>query len=169
MKLDRPKLSNQELRKLSLVEGIRYALSARIAEGQSPGPGFAVVGTGKDALNNAHAVITNAKKKRDPDRWLPANTDLSLVFYSHMTGRYIWIKRIERNANAFTIKYQAVPHSTANVTMHFALIPIGKLSPGNFRVKFEELRSEGAAEKAYAPLRDARRIVSDSFSFGVKN
>jgi hypothetical protein len=135
VRLDRPNLSNQELRKRSLVVGISWATRDRKA-GQSPGPGFVVSGNGAEALRNAHAVITNAEKKKKPDQIAPPDTELSIVFYAHTSGRYHWITQIERNGNDFVVTYQSTPHTTADVTNHFALIPVGKVDPQGYRTKF---------------------------------
>jgi hypothetical protein len=165
-KLNRANLTNQQLRKQSLVEGIRHTLRDRAPEGQSCGPGFVVVGTDKEALKNAHAVFI--ERKRDPERWLPPDTYLSLVFYAHLTGRYIWISSIEREGNVFMVKYGAVAHSTANATNHFALIPIGKLPEGTYKVKFKETPTLKPNGEPAPPLRESRRFISDSFSFVVR-
>jgi hypothetical protein len=85
-----------DLIKNSLVENTKSVLSSRHwpARGQSAGGGFVVVGTGLEALKEANAVLV--KKKERPDT-LPAGKELTLVFYSYMSGRYVRLDRVVKS------------------------------------------------------------------------
>lgn len=159
-KLDRSRLSKAELLKVSDVEKLRVALSKRPKGVAGP---VLVVPT-EVALKAANGIL----KGEEMPRWLPTDTDLSLVFYAFLNGRYIWINNVEREGNLITIKFEAVQHTSADMTQHFALIPLGKLAPGTYHVKVEEVPSLPPDGKTATPLPNKRGIISDSMSFGVR-
>jgi len=122
----------------SLSHRIYFAIGRREDEKQPIRTGFAVAGTGREAL-------TRVKKIMDEDQILqqkfPAGTDVSLFFFTRDSGWPVRIKSIVKyeNNNTIVIQYYPVPHKLrgthAMVTYrHFALIPIGKLSASNYVV-----------------------------------
>jgi hypothetical protein len=121
------------------------------------GPGFAVSGSGIEALRNAHAVFTGKAK--------PAHVtgDATLVFYSISWGVYVHLGEIERNGKEVTVGFHFVKHPTLMPSTHFALIPVGKLPVGKYRVNIEQ---EKSVHPYSADL--AQRIVCKSFEFEVK-
>ncbi|HZZ28115.1 MAG TPA: hypothetical protein VFE46_08940 [Pirellulales bacterium] len=122
--------------------------------------GFAVEGTGKTALNAACDVIVEHKK---PQKIL-VGQDVSIVFFSREFNYYIHITEVTQQQNTFHIQYQFVPHDTKDTTVHFALIPVGKLSGGVYSVEIEP------TQHLEQKLRDwEKRIVCKSFSFTVAN
>jgi hypothetical protein len=159
-------LSTEALIRDSLVLQIRRTLQNRPKPGEKAGPAFVVVGTEKEALKNAHAVMV-AKDEKEPPRLLPANTDLSLVFYAYTGGRYVRLDSVEKSERLIVIKYHLESHSTANATIHFALIPIGKLPVGAVQVKIEQLPPTDEKGQPL-PMRDERHIVCDSFTFAAE-
>jgi hypothetical protein len=96
-----------------------------------PREAFAVLGTGSDALEEAHAVLTGKKKQQDS---FPPNKEISIVFFSYRMGVYVHLDRVERRENKIEIHYSFVPHHSAEVTEHFALIPLRKLPSGEYSV-----------------------------------
>ncbi len=137
--------------------------------GQQPKRGFAVMGTGADALREAHAVLV---KGRNPKESLPVGSEISVVFYSHLFGYYVRLHEIKKQPGAIVIQYHFVPHRTKEMTRHFALIPVGELAPGD--VKVEILRSPQEQNLAAAGFKapDAAtdsRVVSQSFRFRVES
>lgn len=169
MKFDPSKLSNQQLIKKSLVTGISWALRARPPKGQSPGPGFIVIGTAEQALRNAHAVLTDAEKKTKPERRVSTHTDLWIVFYAHTSGNYHWVTDVQRSGKEFVVTWQSVPHSSANATNHFAFIPTGPLSEGTYNVQFKQAPAMDEKGRATTLPDDVRqRIISGSFTFDVR-
>ena len=134
-------------------------------EGEKVGPAFVVEGTGKVALSNAHAIFT---KQAAPESSFPPDTDLTLVFYSFIFGRYVWIESVEQAENLITVNYRFVSHMTAESTTHFALIPLGKLPNGKFRVEIKQLPPKSVHGQTVSLVSDPSRFVCDSFSFRVR-
>jgi hypothetical protein len=102
------------------------------------GPCFLVQGIEKEALTNAAKVLIDGEK---PQRIEPG-TPTSLVFYSHPAPGYVFIESIDRTKNHIAIKYYVKIHLTAEVTVHFALIPLGKLEPGKYTVDIIQVGDE---------------------------
>ena len=171
-KRDTSKLSRSELLKGSLVLQIVQSLSSREwpKQGEQAGPAFAVEGVGREALANAQIFLANRGKviEGPSARWFPADTDLSLVFYSYSCTRYVRIVSVDQNDNQVIVKYRFVSHLSANMTTHFALIPLGKLQPGAVRVTIEQMPPVNEFGMEDTPLRNSRKYVCESTSFGIK-
>lgn len=150
------------------IEEIRDALSTPPPQGKEASAGFAVAGSGADALREAHAVLVGGKK---PRQTLPQDSELSLVFFSYQFGPYVHLQKVLRRGNVIEVQYLFVPHKTEEVTEHFALIPLGKLAAGKVRVEITQLPMEkrfvSAGWNDIAP-EVARRIVCRPFSFVVE-
>lgn len=138
-----PPVEEQERRfRESLIHHILRALAPPKMEKEgpvpvaAPEPGFVVVGTGKHALREVHAVLVDKKVSNRP---LPANSELTLVFFSHFAGSYVHLSAVKRQGGVIEIDFCFVPHFTSEVSSHFALIPLGKLLPGKYSVKISEL------------------------------
>jgi hypothetical protein len=149
------------------IEEIRRALAARNRPkaGDSAGQGFVVFGEGKDALKNAAAVFAGKSK---PLSVVPSGEKSSLVFFSYSCGRYVHLLDARRSAGKVVLEYQFVSHSTAEMTSHFALIPLGELSEGDYRVKI--VQSKPATTRGLQvtmPIPNPEEIVCNSFSFRV--
>lgn len=171
-KVDGKKLSERELEQYfreSLVHQILHVLSRRPHEQKDElaGPAFAVVGTGKEALKNAAAVFT-AKDSKWPGDWLPANTDLSLVFYSYSTGYYVRVVSVEQSERTVTIEYQRVQHRAMIMSTCLALIPVGKLPAGTVNVKIVELPPVDEQDRRVTMASDPHKRVCNDFTFGVR-
>jgi hypothetical protein len=98
--------------------------------GVQAAPGFAVLGTGKEVLREAHAVLAGG---RTPRRTFPPNSKVALVFFSKVFDYYVHLDKVEQQGNRIMIKYFFVPHR-GNGTSHFALIPLGQLPAGEWQV-----------------------------------
>ncbi len=157
-----------ELARHSDVWKILKVLDGRPKEGEKAGPAFVVVGTGREALVNAAVVITNLMKEKESPTAVPPNTDVSLMFYSHLCGRYVQLVSVELSPQLITIRYRFVDHVQQIMTAHFALVPLGKLREGKVQVKVEQLPPIDECGQPVAPLGDPLRFVSQSFSFAVQ-
>src|SRR5690606_26580777 len=129
-------------------------------------------------LVNAQATLENKRKvtEKESARWLPAKTDLSLLFYSYNCARYVRIASVDRAETTIgsktetqvTIHYQFVSHLSDNMSTHFALILLGKVKPGAVRVTIRQIPPIDEFGREDTPFRNARRYVCESTSFGVK-
>lgn len=150
----------------SFVNRISSRLTKWPKKGEKARPAFVVKGTGKDALKNADEVFLNAKA---PMQSMPADTELSLVFFVHVTGWEVRIASVEKAAGQIRLKYQCVtsPQQTSGYT-RFALIPLGKLRPGKVEVTIEQLPTADDQGKPARPVQEPDRMVCNSFSFTVE-
>ena len=133
------------------------------------GPAFAVEGTGLGSLKNAHAVIIG---KQPRPTSLPQGHDISIVFFSVTSGHYVHLTKVERDHQSIRIQYEFVSHLTRDLTQHFAIIPLGKLGEGDFKVDivaqgFEKPFQDDPGMRANPNERMLRR-VSTSFDFEVE-
>jgi hypothetical protein len=165
-----------QIRKLSSAEQLKKyekSLTSQVLGqldfnklGQKANPGFAVAGIGADALHEAAAVLSEKKK---PQTSFPANSYVSVVFFSHQSGYYVHVDKVEQQPGLVVISYQFVPHESRNLTRHFALIPLGKLPPGKVRVDIK--RSPMQKKLIDAGFKEADRSdesqVAQSFRFTV--
>jgi hypothetical protein len=136
--------------------------------GQPARQAFAVMGIGADALREAAAVLSDKKKSQVS---FPANSNISVVFFSHVSGYYVYVTRVVVKRSLIEISYRFVPHETKEMTSHFALIPIGKLPPGEVKVDINrspiEKKFVDAGFKEPPSSMDSQ-IVSRPFRFTVK-
>ncbi len=123
--------------------------------------GFAVTGTGKDALKEAYQVLAKQDKVTDT---FSSNSDISIVFFSHQSGRHIVLAHVERDGNTFRLTYQTITHPEAFASQYFALIPVGKLEAGKYNVEINQL-----PPKHGDPFTDEEMnsIICKPFSFTV--
>jgi hypothetical protein len=95
-------------------------------------PGFAVLGSGKEALRHAHAVLVKGQK---PRKEFPPGSEISLVFFSKVFDYYVHLDNVKQRGTRITTSYFIVPHR-GDPTAHFALIPLGELRAGGWQVHF---------------------------------
>jgi len=153
-----------QIKDTPLVYDIGRSLHRPFQENHSAGAAFVVEGYRKTALTNAHAVLTNKAERMTE---VPSDTDLTLVFYSLTFGRYVWLDSVEQSKTEVVVDYRFVSHMTAEATNHFALIPLGTLSPGPVEVKIRQLPPKAVSGTHHGPVENAERIVSGSFTFEV--
>jgi hypothetical protein len=161
--------SFKELYFQSRIKKIAGSLSAYVPEvGAKAPPAFVVVGTGEEALKKAHAVLTK-KERKDTGASLPKDTELSLVFYTFLSGWHPKITAVEQSPGLIKVKYQFIaPQEPSFGAKRFALIPIGKLSPGRVEVEIKEIPPVDYKRQPVMPRRKSERFVCGSFSFDVK-
>jgi hypothetical protein len=131
-------------------------------------PSFAVAGTGMDALQSAHKILVD---EEDPRETFSLSEEISLIFFSHEFSQYVHLEDVTRRETTITIPYHFVPHGEKVVTNHFALIPLGKLPVGIYKVNVVRSPLEANFnEYGVKPVgRDWElRVVSKSFQFAVE-
>ncbi len=125
--------------------------------------GIAVDGEGAEALSN-FVRKRIGKQERSEVR---ADAPVSLAFYTGGVGWHILLEKIVRQGNVVTIQYRPIPHHEASSTSHLALIPVGQLPSGKYRVVVEQLPMDEKYEKQgfRQPPRLLRERISGSFTF----
>ncbi len=130
-------------------------------------PMFAVVGTGMEALREAHRVIVSEEAPRDS--FSPTDT-LTLVFFSYDFGSFVGVHRVQVNGNDIDVHFDFTLHDSAMTTQHIALIPLGKLKPGQYQVSTKYVSrdiSKAAPERGLSKF--VKTIVATPFAFSVKS
>lgn len=145
-----------------LVYEIREAIGFTQSDKDAK-PAFAVLGRDLDALREAHAVFVDKKKPRDT---FPPESEVSVMFFTHETGPYVHLHKVERQGNNVNIYYRFVPHEEEVTQQYIAIIPLGKLSNGKYSVNI--MRSPDAGNRLQKVSDEvARRIICRPFSFTV--
>jgi hypothetical protein len=146
-------------------------------EGQRAKAGFAVLGSGLDALHDAYDVLAGGA---DPQRSFTPNDEISIVFFSYECGSLVEIQSVERHGNNIEIHYRLVRPINKILAAHLALIPLGQLPAGEYRVEtIQSPMGQQQLDGSYTSLKpdpryvkhDAdlgRRFVSGPFSFKVE-
>lgn len=132
-------LDPRETKEQTAITKIASALMGRRERKENLGSCFLVSGEGKDALKNAAALFAG---NAPPSKRVAAGEKVSLVFYACSAPGYVHLHSVSKEAGVVTIKYQVVMHQSLEVTSHFALIPLGKLSPGNLKIISEYVPRE---------------------------
>lgn len=161
-------LSNEELIRRSQVVSISRTL-ARMGAGSHKSkymmPGFIVEGTGSEALKNSHCILVGKEKRKEC-----LSGQISLVFYSGLSGRYVHLDKVSRKGNDITIDYHLVAHSSMEMTTHFALIPM-ELPVGGYRVTIKRGPVETAdalASKRPLSSGQVRKTICESYDFFIE-
>ena len=152
----------------SQIEPIRKSLSSPEAKEKGRRRGFVVLGMGAVALRGAYDVFTAGMDVQDE---FVEGEDISIVFFSREFARYVHLCKVERQEDIIELRYRYAPHDEAEVTEHFALIPLMRLSPGKYRVTM--VKSPMAKEFVDLGSRPAsdlhtKGVVCEAFSFVVK-
>jgi hypothetical protein len=132
------------------------------------GAGFAVSGSGTAALNAAYDTLVDRSERREA---LPSG-EASLIFYARRSPMFCYLEEIQRVGNVIMLHYGFTAHRTGNITSHFAIIPLGKLSPGKYTVRLEQRKVIWAdSVTRLEPLKDelVKQIVSQPFSFEARS
>ena len=158
-------LSADELISRSLVEQIRWSLNPNFwpKDGQKAGKAFVVAGSGLDALREAHGVLAD---KIERSSAVAADKETTIVFYAYNSGRSVLLDEVIRQGDTVTVKYHLHAHETLKSTTHFALIPLGKLTPGKIQVNIQRSPDTGPSGlvRRFKTV-PADRIVCGSFAF----
>jgi hypothetical protein len=128
--------------------------------------GFAVGGREVEALRQVHDILVKGK---EPEESFLASSEISVVFFSYQGRRFVHLNRVDRRGREIDIGYRFVPHETEDMTVHFALIPLGKLSAGEYQVNVVQSPMARKYRRHHEPTSGAlaRRIVCNSFSFSI--
>lgn len=148
-----------------LLTDISKALSSGAKD--KADPAFAVEGEDREALRNAHAVLTG---KQERPTSLSTDKNVSIAFFALESGYYISITDAQKQGDTIRIKYEFIPHITDNVSSSLSLIPLGKLSVGHYQVEIDHEPFEKRFAKfgKSGPHKSALESVSKSFEFDVK-
>jgi hypothetical protein len=153
----------------TLVSHAHYLLNVnnRPPIGKPADQGFVVVGTGYEALKEAHAVLSKKKPVRHA---FPPNEDLTLVFFAYDCSKAVTIDQVIREKKQITVKYRFHSHDMRMHASHFVLIPIGKFANDlvpirKIQVIFERLPDTGSTKQ----MSDERAMatICSSFTFGI--
>jgi hypothetical protein len=127
--------------------------------------GYVVEGDGMAALRQFY----RARCDKLPNDEAPADAPVSLIFFTNSTGWYVHIESIEREDDKFVITYRFVPHETAETTQHLAVIPLGKLLPGNYAVTIVRMPMDKKYRQLGFPEPPPKQsdVVCKSFKFNV--
>lgn len=146
------------------IEHLEQSLSFQIeqtikrqTENNTIKPGFVVAGTDKEALSNVLDTLDSA----NPSQTVPADEEIAVFFYSREFGSYVHLESISITENTLTLTYRFVKHSTKTTEANFALIPLGKLPAGQYKVEMVQLPVEGEHST------NLSNIVCKPFRFSV--
>jgi len=169
------KLSEQEradIQDSSLVKQIYMAIKRQ--ENRQPiGPGFAVVGSGYEALR---AVSEIMERDQIPPQIFPVGTEVSLFFFTRSMGPGFQMKKVRQSKEAVSICYQLVPDDAPGVillasTRYFAVMSLGKPAAGNHAVNMIEQptkRKRGKYDRRTFEL-PTEKIICRSFTFAIES
>jgi hypothetical protein len=139
-----------KMRDKSLVHQFFGSLSS-LPRDKQPAKGFAVSGTGQEALKK----LAIARLDNGPDV-LPVG-EVSLVFFARQAPESVHLEKVTRCEGNVEISYRLASRDTFVKSEHFALIPLGKLPAGTYKVDITTERK-----------RPATRSVCRPFSFTVE-
>jgi hypothetical protein len=127
--------------------------------------GRVLEGEGREALEEFYRQRTN----KGPINAVSGNVPLTLAFYTRWTSWNVYLQSVTRRGNLFTIRYQPVPNQTRMSQTTLALIPIGSLPSGKYRVAVEQLPMDQTyADRGFSPPPAALiNDISNSFEFFV--
>jgi len=167
-----PGQEQNELLYSSLTYLISEALYHQVEKKRPIGPGFAVQGTGRHALE---AVKVMLEQEQLLIQTFSHGTEVSLFFFTRDSGHYVHLKDVRQLEQAVVISYRFVPHSdigvtTKQLTKHFALIPLGKLAVGKYSVQILRSPMEKRYQKHGRPTSQelVEKLICKSFSFSVE-
>jgi hypothetical protein len=114
-------------------------------------------------------IYSQLNRKPGPNKRDWQEGEYTLVFFAHSSSYYARLKKVEREGNKITVHYQFEPHMTPEATVHFALIPLGELSAGEYHVDFQQMPlAPKYREIGFEPVHpDAAELVCRDFVFTV--
>jgi len=159
-----------------MANSLHFEITRSLPRGWSPDykkatkPGFAVLGTGREALENMHAVIV---KKRTIRQSFPEGREISLIFFTR-PAQELYLNQVVRLGNAIQIFYRFNPfhvRGMAGPSTRRVIIPVGILPPGEFHVEIVGSNlKKGQLGRDFKPMGDDmfQGLVCQSFSFTVQ-
>jgi hypothetical protein len=144
-------VAQKEQQGLSLLNSIgvsSFRRAERMGFKEIARPGFVVSGSGRSALRAASAVFIDGVKPRE--RFSP-DDEITIVFFSEPFSKYrVRIKQVKQTAKEVEFLYQLEPSIEGRNFTNFALIPLGKLPAGTYRVEMRQSPHElTPVEKMY--------------------
>lgn len=147
-----------------LTQGIRDSLTL---DRRPAGPGFAASGTDKDALDTAYRILVKDRKPSET-----VSSKINLIFFSLDSGANIQLESVERDAKDITIRYRFIGRGTLMMKNQFAIIPVGVLPTGKYRVELVQLPAKSDDPTIDVSKFDAAKMAEDivckPFTFEVK-
>ena len=165
--------SQQKLLAESLILQIKQALGEPQAflakEGTSSRlQGFAVEGTGLQALQKVHRILV---KKQKPQEKFKEDSEMSICFFSLQAGTYVHVTSVEQRVALCRVQYQFVPHLATVMSEHLAIIPFGPKKKGMISVTIDrESKKElnDASSQVVIPTEWEENLISKSFDFIIE-
>jgi hypothetical protein len=148
-----------------LVDLIQQSLGRTTSDSHAKS-GFVVQGDDKEALQTTYDVIVSGAAPKKPQ----VNQKTWIVFFSRDSGQYVHLRDVQRQDKQFTVRYRFVPHDSKEMTRHFALIPLGNLPAGSYRVSIAKSPMEQRyVDAKFQPVPESfvSKIVCKPFEFVV--
>lgn len=159
----------QSKAKDSLVLAIERVMNglSEVSE-QNAGTGFAVHGRDRKALREVHKVLVKGEK---PESAFYEDTELSIAFFARPAQPKVRLLRGERHGSVIKIYYGLISHGLGNLTWNLAMIPVGKLPPGEYQVELIRASDEEAKyrQRDLPAIESGKeeQIVCKRFQFAV--
>lgn len=151
----------------SMTNQIQKALSAEFPPKSIMKPGLVVMGKGREALEYTYAVLVKGQPTQDK---FPKGSEISAVFFTRVIG-YMHLMQIQRVGNTITISYCLEPTaSNAIVSAKIAIIPLGKLPPGEYRVNirgFSKEPDDRNSDCESIPDDRMKKLICQPFEFSI--
>jgi hypothetical protein len=91
-----------------------------------------------------------------------------LIFYTRLSGYFVHLESIERVDNRFIVTYRFVEHPSRNLSFHFALIPLGKMSAGTYEIEMKQAAPIDDAGRRITLEQDLNWVVCQNATFYVE-
>lgn len=125
-----------DMRLMALVLELSYERAEQLRFKNVARPGFAVSGSGRSALHAALAVLIDSNARRTE---FSANDEVTLVFHSEPISKYrAQIRQVSLTDNRVEIQYELQQDIGGGNFTNFALIPLGQLPVGDYRVEMRQ-------------------------------
>lgn len=128
-------------------------------------PGFVVAGTGQAALVAAHKKSADDPTK--PPQSLPHGKECTIVFFTYAFSPGFALDRVTRRDNVIEIYYRYNPSGLDSFATYIALIPLGKLESGEYKVKMVNVPTELTRELPEYTADLVPKVVCQPFSFQI--
>lgn len=165
---DLPPEQQIKLLRNSKIERILNSLNEPLPDEAKPQKAFAVLGTGREALDRAADVLLEVKK---PDKEFSSGSDVSVIFFTRRSTLYVYLERITVRNLEIELQYRVVPHLSLDVTNDLAIIPFKDLPSGHYTVRIlppivdDKFETLGVGE--FNP-NFVKRYIPESFSFTIR-
>jgi len=150
----------------SFVWKIEAAQLRDQSESKAPRTGFAVAGVGRAALPGVYAAIVEGKERQDT---FSEQDEITVVFFTRPSVAGVIIDRIEWQGNILRIHFTMVSQGELAARSSLALIPVGKLAAGKYRVETVRSSRTDRDQRGFPPVKAGaeNEIVCRPFNFVV--